>query len=372
MGIFFVAMALSEYLLPAVSGKDRAVVKILNGSQVAFSFLFIFMGLRYCRLSRWLPISFFLLCFWMCCIEVVYARSFIYALYQCVIFFYWLSAFFFFYVRCSKRPNGLQAFLALAFLSLVFWLMALINFTAVSAKVSGLSSSFQSQNYVGYYIVALFPFVLLLKSKILKIIGFLLISYGSVYSLKRGVVLSLILMGFFSSFLYVAVLSRKKFKVTLGLLLVWAITIGAGALFVYSNPEAVSRRIETESGRYAIYWDIFEAVKNADFLLLIIGHGGGQLRQTIGHFAHNDWLMLLYDFGFIGMALMFNVYLCLVILMIKLYKARSELLLPLISSILLMFCVQLYSMGLHLKTFGFITGSIGMVAGRYFAGRRYT
>jgi hypothetical protein len=39
MGLFFVAMAVLEYLFPATGGKGRLAIKILCGVQIAFALL---------------------------------------------------------------------------------------------------------------------------------------------------------------------------------------------------------------------------------------------------------------------------------------------------------------------------------------------
>ena len=363
MGLSFVAMALFEYLLPGGSGKDRIAVKILNGSQAAFAILCVLIHIRHSQLARWISISFCLLWFWLCVSGITFTDNLATIQRQWIMSFYWFSLFLFFYLRSYLYPERLQIFILLAIFSLVVWLPALLNFTTINFDAMNLSSRYLPQNYIGYYIVVLFPYALMLKKNFLKIIAISLISYGAVYSLKRGAVLALILMGFSSSLLHFAVIIKKRGRGAIVLMLLWAIAVGGGGLFIYANPEAVNRRLHSDTGRTHIYRLCAEAIEKAENLNLIFGHGNRQLQTKIWHEPHNDWFMLLYDHGIVGVALMLNMYIALVVHLWKLSRLKSPLALPLVSIIVLMACVQLYSTGLHLKIFGFITGCIGLVVG---------
>jgi hypothetical protein len=141
-----------------------------------------------------------------------------------------------------------------------------------------------------------------------------------------------------------------------------------GALFVRANWEVVEHRLNQASNREEVYRRTFEAIGKSEIYEIVIGHGTLQSEKAINANTHNDWLFLLYDYGIVGVILMLNVYLSLMWIIWKLCKLKSPLLLPLVSSLILMACVQQYSIGLYLKTFGFITGGIGLVLGSYYAG----
>jgi O-antigen ligase len=369
MGLFFVAMAVSEYLLPGGAGGDRLPVRILCGAQTAFALMVVFFSHAPTILSGRMPISFLLLFIWLCVSGITYTdNKMMEAVYLWVMYLYWYSLFLFFYIRSRAHPERLQMFIVLAVCSLLVWVPALLNFTRVNVEISNTPVYRQAQNYAGYYIVALFPYALLLKRKTLKIIAIALISYGAVYSLKRGVILALILMGFSSSLLYYTIFSnvKKKGKNAIAIIALWAIAISAGLLFVRANPEAVSRRLKSDTGRSGIYAATLEAIAKADYYLLVIGHGNRQSLAATGHEPHNDWLLLLYDYGIVGVIIMLNIYSSLISLLLKLCKLKSPLAIPLVSVIVLMACVQFYSTGLYVKIFGFITGGIGIIVGRFY------
>ena len=370
MGLFFIAMALAEYLFPEGSGADRLAIKILNGTQIAFALSIAVFTRCSAIFSRWIPVSFLVLFLWLCVSGIIRSNNLIGTLYLWVMYFYWYSLFIFFYIRSKVHPERLQAFLVPAVFSLLVWVPVLIYSTSLIVDNIYLSRFKLRQNYIGYYIVALFPYALMLKKRSFKIIAIALITFGAVYSLKRGAVLALALMGFCTSFLYLTVVSNrtKIGRNIMGLAFLWAIVIVIGGLFVMANTDIVSHRLNQASNRGEVYKKAFNAIAKAEFYELLIGQGDHKAQIEIGAYTHNDWLFLLYDYGIVGVILMLNIYISLMWLLWKLCKLKSPLSLPLVSSLVLMLCVQQYSIGLYLKTFGFITGGIGAVVGSYYAG----
>jgi hypothetical protein len=140
-----------------------------------------------------------------------------------------------------------------------------------------------------------------------------------------------------------------------------------GGTFFLANSEIVNHRLNQGTNRERVYKLFFNSIRKVEAYELVIGQGDRKAQEAIGHYTHNDWLFLLYDYGIVGVILMLNVYISLMWLLWKLCKFKSPLSLPLVSSLILMACVQFYSIGLYLKTFGFITGGIGIVLGSYYA-----
>lgn len=370
MGLLFVALALAEYFFPAGSGGDRLAIKVISGVQIAFALIVAFFSRRFGSFFRWVPLSFILLFLWLCFSGIIRFENLLDTLYHWVMYFFWFSLFVFFYIRSQIHPERVQAFLVLACFSLLVWVLALIHSSDLITRQIYLPTYQLRQNYIGYYIVALFPFALMLKAKSLRVIAIALITYGAVYSLKRGAILALVLMGFCSSFLYIFFVSNrsKRGRNIIALISVWAVALVVGGLFVRANWEVVEHRLNQASNREEVYRRSFEAIGKSEIYEIMIGHGSRQSEQAIKANTHNDWLFLLYDYGIVGVVLMLNVYLSLMWMIWKLCKLKSPLSLPLLSSLILMACVQQYSIGLYLKTFGFITGGIGLVVGSYYAG----
>lgn len=365
MGLFFISIAITEYLFPQGDGSERLAIKVLCGSQIVFAFAVAFFTRGVVFVPRWINISFFTLCAWLCLSGIVRSTNISQTLYLWVMYLYWYASFLFFFLRTRRSYQGLQMFLSLAVFSLLLWIPALANSTSSIIHKHYPHGSALRQNYIGYYIVALFPYILMVKKKYLKVVGITLISFGTLYSLKRGAVLALGLMGVCTSFLYVisVVPPLKKTRAIIALIFLWGLVFMIGGIFVYTNMEAIERRMSESSHREGVFRLSFDAISKAEFYELIIGQGDRKAKTFIGAHTHNDWLFLLYDYGVIGVFLMLNIYVCLMHMLWKLCKSKSSLILPLASVLILMACVQLYSIGLYLKTFGIITGSIGIVAG---------
>ena len=177
-----------------------------------------------------------------------------------------------------------------------------------------------------------------------------------------------------ASLVYVMVLYRgaKRLRAAVILLSLWT---AAGALafaFWSANAAAVDQRLGAGAAdRIGIYAATTGALRQVTPFEAIAGGGFLASKTTTGSEAHNDWLFLQHDFGAVGVLLMLCVYVALLTMLWRLCRARSPLALSLTCSIVLLTCVQLYSSGLYLKVFGFITGNIGLVAGLMETGRTY-
>ena len=374
LGASFLGLAVAEYFLPGGLGEDRPEVKVLCGMQGGFALAGGLLGTRSARVLTPLHISLLLLCIWLCSNTVIQARDATTALHGCAMFVFWYSMFLFCYVRIQADAGRSRLFLITLIGSLPIWLAALRNSMALDMELAGRREGFEMQNYLSYYMVAMFPYALLLRHRALKVIAMLVISFGAMYSLKRGAVLALVLMGLGASVVYVAVLCNgaRRTRAGVGLLVLWGVGVAMAVLYWRANPVAVDRRLASGvADRSNIYAATAEQLSKATPFEAIAGQGCLASVVAIGHEPHNDWLFLQYDFGIVGVLLMLNVYFFLFVLLWRLCRLRSPLALSLISSIVLLACVQMYSTGLYVKTLGFITGSIGLVAGCFQAGSVY-
>lgn len=367
MGLLFLAMAVSEYLYPGIAGSGRIFVKVINAFQILYALVLICFTLSFNQLTEPISFSLLVLFFWLCFSGLICSTELSSSLYLLTMYLYWFVMYLFFFTRSRMRPQKTQIFLVLVFFSLFFWALSVNSFNQIAKVSKNLPENFLLQNYVGYYLVALFPFILMLERKSLKLVSFALISYGTIVSLKRGAVLALVLMGFSSSLIYITVLSKSKnkIKILVSILFLWSIAIALVVWFISTNQEAVTRRLHSNTGRDMIYEMAYDQLVKSDFDELLIGHGHQRFENRLGIEPHNDWFLLFYDYGLIGVMAMLNIYIQLLNLLYKLFKFRSYFMLPLISSIILMACLQLYSIGLNLKIFGIITANIGLVAGKY-------
>ena len=196
-------------------------------------------------------------------------------------------------------------------ISLSFWILLVFSlislyFIPQSLRDNGLFASLNA----GYYLLCLYPLVLLNTSKVKKVVATILMVLIVLLSMKRGgyVVLGLAfpLYMFFSTKLSIL----KKIVI---------ISATIGALF-YIIPiiddfthGTLTRRYEfsqnggDEEGRSEMYPKVWNAVWASDIPEQVFGHGLNAVsnnKVVDGTAAHNDYLEFLYDFGIIGLLLL--------------------------------------------------------------------
>jgi len=163
-----------------------------------------------------------------------------------------------------------------------------------------------------FYVSFLLPTILLIRSKILKISGTLLVFAALLISYKRSGVIS------FISAIPVYLYARNAISSSAKLKKLTLITFAGAFLLLLltftfnyvadTTGRDVTERLETMvsdggSGRldtYEWYIDIFGS---QSFFQWIIGRGHFATQKTKYGWAHNDFIEVLYDFGLMGLML---------------------------------------------------------------------
>lgn len=163
-------------------------------------------------------------------------------------------------------------------------------------------------NNSAYYFSALIPFIFLFKRKIFGLFSLILILLFVIQGSKRGA-LVVALLGALIFFCYYLTSIDGKQKIlkyiasTFILILVAQYLIG----YFYENIYLIERLTTISdggSGRDIIYINLIENWMNTDSLInFIFGFGFSSTIEFSGsgHFAHNDWLELMTNFGIIGL-----------------------------------------------------------------------
>jgi O-antigen ligase len=176
-------------------------------------------------------------------------------------------------------------------------------------------------NNRAYSFVFILPFIFLIgRKRILSFITIFVIMFFIIQGAKRGAIIT----GFacFILFAYYQLRSLDEKKRIKGYFFI-LIALFLLSYFVYDlyvNNEYLVYRMtlisEGGSGRDVIYTNIFNAWWSSDnFLNLLFGFGFSaslELSGT-GHFAHNDWLELLSNYGLLGVI----TYLALIVSVFK-------------------------------------------------------
>ena len=163
-----------------------------------------------------------------------------------------------------------------------------------------------------YTIVYMLPFLLLNEKRLFRIVAILLAILCTLMSLKRGGMLSLGIGLALYFLVYSKVSSGKLISfrgVFIAIIAVTAITY----LVIYFNESMeglvfnrfASLEQDEGSGRGDIYKQVQRMISNSSLIGYIFGHGwGGVARDSsLGLSAHNDFLEIIYDFGFISFLL---------------------------------------------------------------------
>ncbi len=224
------------------------------------------------------------------------------------------SAFAFFYISSNKLIKGYQIETFILTIGLLYVYNVL--FFDVAANSAGYYD-FSHVNNKSYSIVALFPmFTLFWKRKWLMLILMSMALFLVVLCLKRGAIIIALAC-------YVVVLFRLfkdngKSFVNKKIVQISVILLFVGLWYmlnnIYESNDYLQGRMELtleggSSGRDLLYLQIWDAWLNSDLLHQMLGHGPIATLSASIKYAHNDWLEILFDFGFIGFLL--YVIICL-------------------------------------------------------------
>ncbi len=190
-------------------------------------------------------------------------------------------------------------------------------------------SGYGGQSNMIYFLLLPVPVVLCTKNNKSRIIIMLLTSFFAILSMKRSMMLAVVLFWGLVGLKYL--FGRRKKGVAI--LLSIGVTLLAVASFSMVDRitgGSLSSRFESDeeddvtNGRAAIYAVTWDMIANSSTLDIILGHGHMAVRadSILEISAHNDWLEILYDYGAISLFL----YLCLWVYVIKqwIYHFRNN------------------------------------------------
>ena len=203
-----------------------------------------------------------------------------------------------------------------------------------------------------YYILFALPLVSLIKNYRLKYILLFLIILAVGISLKRTPVIALAVSVFL---IIVYKLSLKKirinFNINIGLvgftsaLLIIGIFLFGDYIKLGITDRFLSLLSDEGSGRIQIYNSILGDFGSLNILFKFIGRGylGTNIYGTLGVGAHNDFLEILYNYGFVGLFLYISFILHLIIYFIEKYKNKESYNKYFIASFSILISVSMFS-----------------------------
>lgn len=207
----------------------------------------------------------------------------------------------------------------------------------------------ESQTNTIYFCFLTLPWLLYCKGQLKRMVLLALFSVFAVLSLKRGMMLTVVLIWMFY---YIERIKNKRnlLYVVIGFLsLLILVSLSYDRVDEALGGKLTERvtREETDSGhdRMAIWEMTTYMIQQSSAEKLVFGHGHGGVRSDsfIGLSAHNDFLEIIYDYGLI----VFALYLCLWAYILRrgyyLFKVKSSLFFPYMVSLSIMLVMSMIS-----------------------------
>ncbi len=172
-------------------------------------------------------------------------------------------------------------------------------------------------NNEAYSFAFIIPFLFLFnKDKIVTMLLLFIILYFLILGAKRGALIAGIIGAII--FIYYKFKTIKRGYRVLNYIILFLITALLSSLLYeyFTQNDFFFNRITAmidgdSSGRDIIFAKLFNSWYNNNFINILFGQGFSETIKASGsgHFAHNDWLELLVNFGILGVFIYFLMFL---------------------------------------------------------------
>ena len=255
-----------------------------------------------------------------------------------------------------------------------FYIVAIYGgFIFLQSRIDMFTHDLYQSNTI-YFIFLTLPWLLLVKRKSTRLFFLILFTALAVWSLKRSVLLSVLII--WAS--YVLSLLRDKRRIFLKISFVLVLIVGGIYGYSYGDEllkgeltERVNRE-ETDEGRnrLAIWTFTWSMIENSSADALVLGHGHFGVRRDslLEISAHNDFLEVIYDYGLVILVLYIGLWVYVFKRCIKLYRDNSELFLPYAVSLSIFLVMSMVShLILYTSYFNYLVLFWGSLEGGYFS-----
>ena len=258
------------------------------------------------------------------------------------IFFWVISSMTFYYVYKKEIINLDKIRLMLSSYIFIGSMLTILTMTN--------TDNHQTSN--SYLLLWSIPMLLFLYNKKFPIVFFMLIISSIVITGKRGAIIALISL--LIIFLLGAILSPAyKLKRLIQITISSVIILCFGLLIFYNNSEFLLNRFSdtTGSGRTIMYKGLVNGIQDFTIDEFAFGKGIGSVGEYNNHYfrsdrsisAHSDWLQLMFEFGFIGLLIMFAYQFLFIKNITYLFKKKSDLFMYYLLFYTVFFFVSIYS-----------------------------
>ena len=222
---------------------------------------------------------------------------------------------------CSQVYNNIGKYFRYLFTALVI-MGAMYFFEAM------IFMGFEGASNMVYFVILAVPFLISTGNQKSNMLYLIIATGLALLSLKRSMILAFIL--FWAIHYLVAIVQKGK--------IIQAVLVGS--LFAFAGMSVyqyvddfsggnISKRMEKEdvtNGRDAIYESTLLMIQNTtiDHKILGNGHNGVKQDSILDISAHNEWLEVIYDYGYIVLLVYALLWIYMIRKWITLYKTRSE------------------------------------------------
>ncbi len=336
--LFFCLFIRMYSFLGDTSLQQHNSILLLYIEAVAIVFCFGKMVSTYCFMFGSMQVSAIVFWLWSCLSTLKNGNDIKDLLTDFVFQSFWIFIFLFFSLYL-KKENDEKKMKFILNLSLIFVVLTSIYYIywSLTKSVIVLSGAINTI----YYPLFLLPVIFTNRNKFLSVCTVVLLIFATLISEKRTALIALVLALVVPLIVNPNVRKKDKFKRLFLLLILGAFLVVLSAIFVFYFDIDIIDRFKNladdgGSGRAQIYKTVWEHITNFDISETIIGKGyNGVAKEKIVMLvdsntfgfeytsAHNDFLEVIYDYGFVG----FILYVIFLFQMLKtvfrLYVNRS-------------------------------------------------
>lgn len=266
------------------------------------------------------------------------------SLFEPVRYWYWFSGFIFLYRRSMSWAEWrLSSFWAFLLFLVLTWQIAF----KTQARMLDLPDTPFAID-ASYLMLAVYPWILVWKRKLTSFLVTPVLIVSVLASIKRGAIISLVAV--LASSVFAAYLTRSRQRTCASfmktIILIACCAVAVTVAFQYYG-DLILRRFSPEAGlsnREDIYAKAIEQIYCASLSEMAFGRGALSTLRLEGWYAHNDWLQLVLDYGFVIAFLYLLINLCILAILIRHILHRS----PFIASVAagyFLFMVRAYTGG---------------------------
>lgn len=183
---------------------------------------------------------------------------------------------------------------------------------------------------VAYWVLFILPLIMINRFKFFRIVAVLIVLIVLFSSMKRAGIVAFALS--FGGYIYYLLKGSKQnlvvkclfFGVIIAFFSYMFYFLGTyGDNYIFDRFENIGE--DEGSGRLDVWAETIRLIFQSDFIGLLLGHGDNAVMRDSVLFlsAHNDFLEIIYDYGFLSFSVLLIILFLLLILFIQLNRSKS-------------------------------------------------